>query len=125
MVVVVQRKDTEDIVVFVAGLAKVAALLLVPVVAVWVAVSSLLKGRVDVAAVNVGVGKLGLLGRGERGADLGELGLESCCCGDQGSSQRAGRYNASGQHAVRQSEGATIAIGVVAYVAALVWDMVL
>jgi hypothetical protein len=35
----------------VTGLAIVAALLLVPVIAVWVAVSSLLSGRVDVAAV--------------------------------------------------------------------------
>jgi hypothetical protein len=35
----------------VAGLAIVAALLLVPVIAIWVTVSSLLSGRVDVAAI--------------------------------------------------------------------------
>lgn len=120
MVVVVQRQHTENVVVLVAGLAEVTALLLVPVVAIGVAVSALLSGRVDVAAVHVGVGKLGLLSCGEGGADLGELWLESGCCGDDGSSQRAGRYNASGQHAASLLDGGAISIGWVAYVAALI-----
>jgi hypothetical protein len=49
--VVVQRESAKDVVVLVDGLAKVAALLLVPVVAVRVAVRALLGRGVDVAAV--------------------------------------------------------------------------
>lgn len=51
VIVVVQRQRTENVMVLVAGLAIVAAVLLVPPVAVGVAVSSLLGGWVDVAAV--------------------------------------------------------------------------
>ena len=51
MVVVVQRQNSENIVVLVAGLAVVAALLLVPPIAVRVAVSALLWWRVDVATI--------------------------------------------------------------------------
>jgi hypothetical protein len=102
----------------VARLAIVAALLLVPVITVWVAVSSLLS-RVDVAAILslsalrpsllaynseaylVRVSKLdgALLGIGKGGSDLDELGSWACYGGDNGSSQRAGRYNAPGKHA--------------------------
>ena len=103
-----------------AGLTVVAALLLVPVVVVWVAVSSLLGGWVDVAAILslsalvhvhpflpecmaylVGVGQLerGLFGISKGCSDLGELRSWACYGGDGGSSQRAGRYNAPGEHA--------------------------
>lgn len=101
-----------------AGLPVVAALLLVPVVVVRVAVSSLLGGWVDVAAILslsalghpalpectaylVGVGQLerGLFGIGKGCSDLGELRSWACYGGDGGSSQRAGRYNAPGEHA--------------------------
>lgn len=102
-----------------ARLAIVAALLLVPVITVWVAVSSLLSRRVDVAAILslsalrpsllaynseaylVRVSKLdgALLGIGKGGSDLDELGSWACYGGDNGSSQRAGRYNAPGKHA--------------------------
>jgi hypothetical protein len=118
VVIVVERKHAEDIVVLVARFAVIASLLLVPVVAVWITLSSLFRWRIDIATVLKGVGKLGLLARSEGGADLGELRLESCCCGDEGSSKRAGRYNAPRKHAVRQSESVTGAIVVVAYVAA-------
>lgn len=110
MVVVVQREDTEDVVVFVAGLAVVAAVLLVPPVAVWVSLRSQLRDGVDVAAILtgsvspvrylvvagpylVGIEQLGLLGFGEGSADLCELWSEACCGGD-GPGQRAGRDNA-------------------------------
>jgi len=100
----------------VAGLAVVAALLLVPPIAVRVAVSALLWGRVDVAAILrlsalsrsfpsklashlVWVCELLLLGIGEGCADLGELRAWAGYGRDNGASQRAGRYNAPGEHA--------------------------
>jgi hypothetical protein len=118
VVVVVQGQDSENIVILMAGLAIVAALLLVPVIAIWVAVSSLLSGRVDVAAILplsvlrplflpcdpgaylVRVSELNraLLGVSEGGSDLCELGSWSGYGGDDGSSQRASRYNAPGKH---------------------------
>ena len=51
MVVIVQREGTEDIVIFVDGLAIVPSVLLVPVFTVRVAVSALLGGRVDEATI--------------------------------------------------------------------------
>ena len=110
-----------------ARLAVVTALLLVPVIAVWVTVSSLLRRWVDVAAVLshilnqhtrplhflgspdlgtekaylVGVGELeiGLLSVGQGCPDLGELWAWACGDGDDGSGERAGRDNAPGKHA--------------------------
>lgn len=49
--VVVRGEDAEDVVVFVNGLAKVAALLRVPPVGMGIAVLTLDGGRVDVASV--------------------------------------------------------------------------
>jgi hypothetical protein len=51
MGVVVERKSPQNVVVFVTGLAIVAALLLVPVVAVRVTIASLLGWGVDVTAI--------------------------------------------------------------------------
>ena len=51
MRVFVRREEAENIIVFVDGLAEVAALLLVPPVRVRVAELPLLRGRVDVASV--------------------------------------------------------------------------
>lgn len=51
MVVVVQGQGAEDIVVLVDGLTVVAFVLLVPPLAVGVAVVALLNGRIDEAAV--------------------------------------------------------------------------
>lgn len=51
MVIIVQSEDAENIVILVNRLAKVPPLLLVPPVAIRVAVSSLLNYGVDVAAI--------------------------------------------------------------------------
>lgn len=119
MIVVVQRQWSQNIVVLVAGLAIVTSVLLVPVVAVGIALCSVLCWRVDITAVHVGIGEFGSLMGSERCADLGELGLDAGRRRDEGPRQWAGRYNAPGEHAIVLLELGLVAIEGRAYVAAL------
>lgn len=109
VVVVVQRDGAEDVVVLVAGLAIVAAVLLVPPVGVGVAVVALLEGRVDVAAVLVGVGKLSALVCGEGCAALGEV--RDGRGAQDGAGERTGRCDAPGEHAGRVSAAVRVQLG--------------
>lgn len=67
MVVVVKRENTEDVVVLMGGLAEVAAVLLVPIVAVGVTRCAVLAGRVDVSAVLASLASRGVKAFREHG----------------------------------------------------------